>query len=420
MNNNNEKDLMQQVLSNYSSLDEDEFLKLFLGTGDIKNFVNQGVNRLMNKFLIKDRDIYLNANNNVSGNGFAPSRKVNLGTFPVNIRRPRTRDDDFYPEILEKYQRNIPEDYSNLLTSILLGAKNFKSVHYTLKSLGLSYSVNEVNEIIEELYEEAKEFNLRPLHPDWLFLFADGKEVYLKDENRRIKKGCHFLVAGISMEARKEILINKVFYKHESKEVWREVLIELKNRGLTRVLMIVTDDYPGVTNLVKSLFPQTDHQLCMVHLLRNAYKHLSPSDYTLFKEKLDDINKLCTYEDSLKEFKNLCDSLAKKNKGFIDNVSKKSENFMSYLKYPSDLQGHIKTTNFVEGMNNNIETIKRNSGGHFHTDRELMVKMNIMITRLYKTKWKNPSPMFKSFLSQLNAMFYKRFEDELGDDFFLR
>ena len=67
-------------------------------------------------------------------------------------------------------------------------------------------------------------------------------------------------------------------------EAWRQILIDLRNRGLTRVLLWVTDDFSGLYPLLQGLFPQAYHQLCTVHLLRNAQRHLSPEDYTTFKD----------------------------------------------------------------------------------------------------------------------------------------
>ena len=72
-----------------------------------------------------------------------------------------------------------------------------------------------------------------------------------------------------------------------------------------------------------------------------------------------------------------------------------------------------------EGINNLIETASRNAGGHFHTQRELSIKMKLLIDNLSRRKWKKPNPMFKHNLSALMRMFKERFEEELPPEHFL-
>jgi len=75
-------------------------------------------------------------------------------------------------------------------------------------------------------------------------------------------------------------MVRQQFRKgNELLEAWRRVLIDLKNRGLTRTLLRVTDDFSGLYRLLQDLYPHAYHQLCTVHLLRNAQRHLSPQPY---------------------------------------------------------------------------------------------------------------------------------------------
>jgi len=215
-----------------NQLSKDENVKAIFGSQTLSELIKQSVNQEVHNFIMKEREIHQSNHPESIANGFAPSRKLSLGTFPIEINRPRTRD-DFYPSILPKYQRVISDEYRDLVYSIVLGAKNFNSIRSSLKALNLPYSKEEVDEILREIYEEAEEYASRPLDADWLFLFGDVKQIHIKDEHGKVKKGSHVLIAGVSLEAKKEILCHKVFYKNETKEVWREVFLDLKNRGVT-------------------------------------------------------------------------------------------------------------------------------------------------------------------------------------------
>jgi transposase-like protein len=164
--------------------------------------------------------------------------------------------------------------------------------------------------------------------------------------------------------------------------------------------------------LIKSLFPQTDHQLCTVHLQRNAYRHLNKEDYEYFRQGMKEIFNGSSFEAAHQKLLEICEKLGKKYKGFIENIKTKAENYINFTKYPSPLWGHLRTTNMPEGLNNEIEKIKRDSGGYFHTEKELMVKMRIMTIRLYRGKWKKPSPKVQTSIQELTQMFYRRFEGQ--------
>jgi len=253
---------------------DDPILNQWGSPNELKNFFIENMNELINKQFLKEREFYLNNTTDDKANGFCPERSFQIGTMPINLTIPRSRN-GFYPAILPKYQRFLADDYQELLYQIILGATSFSSALRTMKGLGFSYSKEQLEELLKELEDQANLFHSRPLDSDWFFIYMDAKIIDLADEKDNIKKAIHFIAVGISIEGYKEVLLNKVIWGRESIDAWKKSFIDLKNRGVTRVLMILTDDFSGLTSLIKGLFPQTDHQLCMVHAFRNAYKHLN-------------------------------------------------------------------------------------------------------------------------------------------------
>jgi hypothetical protein len=73
---------------------------------------------------------------------------------------------------LPKHQRHLPEAYQDLLQNILLGARSFAAARRTLQALGLSYSAEQTEQLLQQLHQEARTFFTRPLSPDWFCLFA--------------------------------------------------------------------------------------------------------------------------------------------------------------------------------------------------------------------------------------------------------
>lgn len=389
-----------------------------LAPEDLPRLLEAGLSHVLNTALKKERQFHLDDHPQDRANGYAPTRTLKIGTATVPLDRPRTRQ-GFYPAVLPKHQRHLPEAYQQLLRNLLLGARSFSAARRTLQALGLGYSPDQVEQLLEELHQEAHHFFTRPLSPDWLCLFIDAKIIELKDDQDQVKQAVHFLAIGIALDGKKEVLAASTSWGNEVLEAWRKVLIELKNRGLLRVLLLVTDDFSGLAPLLKSLFPSTDHQLCTVHLLRNAQRHLSPEDYSAFKDAWREILAASSFEGAQAKFRWLLDRLRPRNKAYVEHLEKRSANYLAFLKYPAALHRQLRSTNLPEGLNNQIENLRRNAGGHFHSQREALIKMKLLADQLYQHRWTRVSPVLLIHLGTLNQIFRHRFETELNPENFL-
>jgi putative transposase len=419
MKNNRPNLALQAHLDQFfSKLAQSPELEGQLSPEDLPQLLQAGLSHVLNSTLSKERQLHLEDHPQDRGNGYAPTRTLKVGTTEVQLDRPRTRD-GFYPAVLPKHQRHLPEAYQQLLRNILLGARSFNAARRTLQGLGLGYSPEQVEQLLEELHQEAKNFFSRPLGPDWLCLFIDAKIIELKDEHEQVKKAVHFLVVGIGLDGKKEILTASTFWGNEVLESWRKVLIDLKNRGLVRVLLMVTDDFSGLASLLKSLFPSSDHQLCTVHLLRNAQRHLSLDDYQTFKQSWREIQAASSFESAQTKFRALLEQLRPTNKAWVEHLEKRTGNYLVFIKYPKTIHPQLRSTNLPEGLNNQIENLRRNAGGHFHSQREALIKMKLLTNQLYDFKWSRANPMFLAQLGTLNQMFRQHFESDLNPETFL-
>ncbi len=379
---------------------------------DIHQFLIDGMSDLLNRAFVAERSIYLAGNGNVSNkaNGYS-NRNINFGTSSIPISVPRDRNGDFYPAMLPKYSRNIGENYTNILEGIILNSKSFRSISDMVKALSLPYSKEQVEIMLNDLFEESKKFNSRQLVSDWAFVYVDAKVIDMVEEAGSIKKAIHFTVVGVDMNCKKELLLSITFFGSESLEMWKKVITNLKNRGLCRVLMFITDDFSGLNKLLSQMLPNTDHQLCLVHLMRNLKGNLEKNLYEEFSNLMQEIYLCPSFESAYSKLSFFIEEKVKKDHSFYANYLKERvNNYLAFTKYPQGLRPMIRTTNAVEGINNAIETTRRNSGGYFHSEREMAIKMKIIFDNLAKTKWLNPIPKFAANLAQINHMFFERFE----------
>ena len=371
--------------------------------------VRELLSMLLSSVGLAERKAYLERIFPDKPNGFY-DRSLQLGTIPVEIRVPRTRSGDFRPASLPPlYQRGYSDETQALLLSLLTSGRSLHAVKDALRKMGLSSSQQELESVATGLIEELDLRNSRPLDPDLLALFLDGKYVEFRDGDR-LRPACIYVVVGLRRDGKKQVLTCLPRAGRENLEDWKFVLRNLIERGLRRVLLLVQDDFSGLLPITQGLFPNTDIQLCAVHMQRNAKTHLSKPDAGEFQQRWRAIKSSWNIEVANQQFEQLCDRFAKNYSTFIAELRKKRLHYLAFLNYPENIRRSLSTTNVVEAINGQLEIMRRNSGGYFHSEETLKLKLGIAVSSLEQGKWKSLAKNIAAVLHQFNAMFQSRFE----------
>src|SRR5499427_8507092 len=264
-------------------LEKSEIEKLLQsGLGDFS--LRELLGALLSSLAHAERGAYLQNQLDDKANGFYP-RSLLLGSVPVEMEVPRTRSGQFRPPSLPaRYQRGFSEETQSLLLGLLSASRSVSAAREALRKMGLSSSEHELEQIASSFIDELELRNSRPLDPDLLALFCDGKYVEIRDGDR-LKPACIYLVVGLTRDGKKRVLACLAKSGRENLEDWKLVLRSLIERGLRRILIVVHDDFSGLLPITKSLFPGADVQLCVVHMQRNAKNHLSKTDNTEFQQR---------------------------------------------------------------------------------------------------------------------------------------
>jgi len=371
--------------------------------------VRELLSMLLSSVGLAERKAYLERIFPDKPNGFY-DRSLQLGTIPVEIRVPRTRSGDFRPASLPPlYQRGYSDETQALLLSLLTSGRSLHAVKDALQKMGLSSSQQELESVATGLIEELDLRNSRPLDPDLWALFLDGKYVEFRDGDR-LRPACIYVVVGLRRDGKKQVLTCLPRAGRENLEDWKFVLRNLIERGLRRVLLLVQDDFSGLLPITQGLFPNTDIQLCAVHMQRNAKTHLSKPDAGEFQQRWRAIKSSWNIEVANQQFEQLCDRFAKNYPTFIAELRKKRLHYLAFLNYPENIRRSLSTTNVVEAINGQLEIMRRNSGGYFHSEETLKLKLGIAVSSLEQGKWKSLAKNIAAVLHQFNAMFQSRFE----------
>ena len=400
------KSLTPSAVSSSAKTDIDRLLQTGLADFSLRELLGL----LISSAGAAERNVYLQDAPADKSNGFY-DRSLQLGSIPVDIRVPRTRHGDFRPASLPApYRRGYSEEVQSLLVGLLGSSRSLNAAKDALQKMGLSRSEQDLERVAVALIEELELRNSRPIHPDMLALFLDGKYIELRDGDK-LRSACIYIVVGLGCDGKKQILACITRPGRENLEDWKLILRGLIERGLRRVMIVIHDDFSGLFPITVSLFPQADVQLCVVHMQRNAKTHLSKADAVEFQQRWRAIRSCWDLEIANRQFEELCDRFSKPNPTWMAELRKKKEHYLAFLKYPEYMRKSFSTTNVVEAINGQLEIMRRNSGGYFHSEDTFKFKLGLAVSSLENGRWRTVARTIAVALPQLNAMFQSRFEE---------
>jgi len=372
--------------------------------------------RFLNTILKEERSIHLSEDNNNKGNGFY-ERSVNDGINKLNLNIPRLRSGSFNSQFLpESYKRVYSQSYEDLLNSFLVSGYSKSSILNNLKFLGLPYSEQEVERLADSLYAESNSFKKRSLDNNIFAVFVDGYRCQVKDEDGKIKLCTIYVIISVDIEGNKDLIGYYPIFGRENTVTWRGIFLDLMNRGLKKLSLVISDDFAGIKEVIKSLFKESDHQLCYVHMQRNITRNLNKKDSKKFNKKLKEIRELDQDKDTaIKDFENLCEEYKDTYQTYMELLISKKYHYFAFKKYEHDMQKYLYTTNCVENFNSLIERKRRISGGHFQSQKFLEINLYLIQKNLKNKAWKNVVPNIAKFRYQMRQDLAARYDMETHD-----
>src|SRR5215510_8902184 len=309
-------------LSSPSSIGKTEVDRL-LQTGLADFSLRELLGLLISSAGAAERNVYLQETLNDKSNGFY-DRSLQAGSIPVDVRVPRTRNGDFRPASLPApYRRGYTEEVQSLLLGLLASSRSVNAAKDALQKMGLTRSEQDLERVAVSMIEELELRNNRPIHPDLLAVFMDGKYIELRDGDK-LRSACIYVVVGLGCDGKKQILACIVRPGRENLEDWKLILRGLIERGLRRVMIVIHDDFSGLLPITRSLFSTADIQLCVVHMQRNAKTHLSKTDSVEFQQRWRTIKSCWDLEIANRQFEELCDRFTQPNPTWMGRATQKT------------------------------------------------------------------------------------------------
>lgn len=331
------------------------------------------------------------------------SRKtVKTDTSAMELNIPRDRNSTFEPLLIKKGQTRF-DGFDDKIISMYARGMTVRNIQAHLKELyAVDVSPDLISQVTDAVVQEVREWQNRPIDPVYPIIIFDALRVKIRDEGV-VKTKSIYLALAFTMEGQKDVL-GLWIEQTEGAKFWLKIMNELKNRGVQDVLIAVVDGLKGFPDAINTVFPKTQVQTCIVHLVRYSLNFVCWRDRKDVAKDLKLIYRAETEEmaeANLSEFEAKWDS---KYPTISQSWRRNWERVIPFFIYPHEIRKIIYTTNAIESLNMTLRKIIKNRG-HFPSD-ESATKLIYLALRNATTKWTMPLKDWKKALTQF-AIIYK-------------
>lgn len=341
-----------------------------------------------------------------SRNGYTrKTLQTEAGQFEVDT--PRDRAGRFEPQLVKKHQRRFTSMDDKILFLYAQGMST-REIVTTFKELyGADASPSLISKVTDAVIEEVVEWQSRPLDSVYPIVYLDCIVVKIRQDKRVINKAI-YLALGVNIEGHKELL-GMWLSENEGAKFWLSVLTELQNRGLKDILIACVDGLKGFPDAINAVYPATQIQLCIVHMVRNSMKYVPYKDYKAVAASLKLIYQSATEEEGLQALSEFAEEWDDKYPQISRSWNKHWENLNALFMYPQDIRKAIYTTNAIESLNSVIrKAVKKRK--LFPSDNSAKKVVYLAIQQASK-KWTMPIRNWKPALNRFSIEFEERLKD---------
>ena len=328
--------------------------------------------------------------------------KTQLGE--VDIKVPRDRNGSYEPKIIGKYSRNAEGMEDKILSLYACGMSQQDIAEQVKELYDVDISPEVVTKISEKIMPEVTAWQSRPLEAVYPFIFMDAIHYKVRENHRYVTKAA-YVVLGITMDGRKDIL-GIWIGEHESSKFWLNVLNDLKSRGVLDVYLFCTDGLCGMMEAIEAVYPKSRLQRCIVHQIRSSTRFVSYKDIKQVTADLKKIYTAVTLDEAEENLLQFGEKWRKKYPSCVKSWEENWEVLSTFFEYPPEIRKIIYTTNIIEGLNRQFRQITKNKPS-FSNDDSLRRMLYLAAQRIMK-RWRSRYQNWDLVLSQLKLLFADR------------
>ena len=342
-----------------------------------------------------------NSGNSRNGKSSKKLRSVH-GEIALDI--PRDRNGSFEPKLVKKGEKQLNGFDDRIISLYARGMTTRDIQAHFEESYGVDVSPTFISQVTNEVMDEVKQWQQRPLDALYPVVYLDCLVVRSRDSGAVQNKSV-YLALGINTDGEKELL-GLWMAQTEGAKFWLSVMNELKNRGVQDIFIACCDGLKGFPEAIEAVYPKTQVQLCIVHQIRHSLRYVNWKQRKVIAADLKRIYGAATLAEAelaLAEF-------AEKWDGEHPTISLSWRNNWARLSvffdYPPEIRKVIYTTNAIESLNASLRKITKTRRS-FPTDDSVMKILYLALHQISK-RWTMPIRDWKAAMSQFMIMYSDR------------
>ena len=391
--------IIQQLFQEYdseSANDIQDALKDLLG-GTIKKMMETEMKEHLG-YSKSERSDSENARN-----GYKPKTlNSSFGNFEIDV--PQDRQASFEPRVVKKRQKDI-SDIDRKIVSMYAKGMTTRQISETIKDIyGFDASEGFISDVTDKLLPRIEEWQHRLLASIYPVVFIDAIH-FLVRQDSIVGKLAAYIVVGLNEDGIKEVLAIEIG-ENESSKYWLSVLNSLKNRGVQDILLLCSDGLTGLKEAVAVAFPRTEHQRCIVHMVRNTLKYVASKDMRAFAS---DLRSIYTAPDETTAVKRLEEVDKKWTPHYPAAMKRWHDNWdviTPIFKFSTNVRAAFYTTNIIESLNSSYRRLNRQRSV-FPSSQALLKALYLATFEAVK-KWTLPIKGWGKVRGELSIMYPDR------------
>jgi putative transposase len=368
-----------------------------------KRLVERVLDAEMKEHLGYEKHSAAGRNTGNSRNGV--SRKTMKGADgEYEIESPRDREGTFDPQFVRKRQVRMPGFDDKVISLYSHGMTTREMQGHLQEIYQVEVSPALISKVTDAVLDEVKQWQNRPLDAVYPVVYLDAIHLKIRTSGRVITRAV-YLALGINLEGNKE-LMGLWLGEAEGAKFWLNTLNELQNRGVKDILIAAVDGLKGFPEAIESVFPNTEIQLCIVHLIRNSLRYVGWKHRKAVAKELKTVYKAPTAEAAGQALDAFEAAYGEQFPMVVKTWRSRWENVVPFFAYPEPIRKVIYTTNAVESLNASLRKVTRKRGA-FPTDDAVRKVLYLAINRVSK-KWKRPIKDWAAALNYFSIVFEGR------------
>lgn len=323
------------------------------------NFLNQIVTRYLQQFLESEISSFLQAEpyqrtGERTGyrNGYKPRiLKTRVGRIELSV--PQDREGRFQSDLFARFQRSEKALILALQEAYLQGVSTRKVTKITEQLCGTAFSKSHVSDLCQELDADIQAWRDRPLEQPYPYLIIDATYLYIRTGGKVVSKSV-LIVTGVSQSGHREVLALQVAHS-ETEATWTTLFKDLKNRGLTGVQLVTSDEHNGLVNALKRHFQGASWQHCQTHFHRNIRGITPPTHQRQVTDALKDVFNATDLQTAQRRLNEMIETYENILPKLAEKMDRDAPHCLTCLDFPQQHRKRLRTTNSLERLNREIK-----------------------------------------------------------------